>query len=156
MKGFAKAYTLFIWLGKIIQPFFLLALRLFFGWQFFVTGLGKLSNIQSVIDLFTTNGIPHAALAAHAVAWIELLGGIFLFLGLLTRVVSIPLIVILVTALATVHLKASESILSNPTEFLQQAPVPFLLAALTLLCFGPGLFSFDALFKRALLEDHKE
>lgn len=150
MKALAKAYMVFIWLGKIIQPFLLLALRLFFGWQFFEGGLSKLGNMNQLVELFTAQGIPHALYAAHAVAWIETLGGIFLFLGLLTRVVAIPLSIILIGALATVHLKASQAILSDPAGFLSQTPVPFLIATLVLLAFGPGLFSFDALFKRAL------
>jgi putative oxidoreductase len=153
MKSIAKLYWVFIWLGKIIQPFLLLALRLYFGWQFFELGLAKLTNPQQAIELFTANGVPSPFFTVHLVAWVEILGGIFLFLGLLARVAAIPLVIDMFAALFTVHHEGTWAFFSKPSEFLAQPPVSFLIAALVILAFGPGLFSFDALFKRALLEE---
>lgn len=153
MRTLAKGYNIFIWIGKILQPFLLLALRLLFGWQFFQHGIDKITNITPVIELFTNNGIANPALMAHLVSWVETIGGILLFLGLLTRAVAIPLAAVMLGALSTVHLKASEGLLSDPSTFLSQAPVPYLIAALVLLAFGPGLFSLDALFKRSLTDE---
>jgi putative oxidoreductase len=39
---------------------------------------------------------------------------------------------------------------SDPDKFVQAAPFPFLLTALIVLAFGPGLFSVDALLKRVI------
>ena len=44
--------------ANLLQSPFLLALRLYFFWQLFQTGQGKLSNIGKIIDFFTSLGIP--------------------------------------------------------------------------------------------------
>lgn len=155
MVHLAKAYQIFIWIGKIIQPFLLLALRLFWGWQFFQAGLGKLGNIGEVVEFFTKLGFSHASLLAHLTAWVELIGGICLFLGLFARAAAIPLAIVMITALSTAHIKALQSIFVDPTTFNSQAPVTFLIVSLVILAFGPGLFSLDALFKRSLLGEQK-
>jgi putative oxidoreductase len=46
--------------------------------------------------------------------------------------------------------EALTSIFSNSDKFVKADPFPFLLVALIVLVFGPGLFSIDALLKRWL------
>ena len=91
--------NLLSWLGRFIQPFLLLVLRLFFGWQFFQTGMGKFEHIDQVIEYFATLGIPYPYFSAYLTAAVETIGGILLFVGLFTRIAALPLTIILLTAL---------------------------------------------------------
>ena len=70
--------NLLSWLGRFIQPFLLLVLRLFFGWQFFQTGMGKFEHIDQVIEYFATLGIPYPYFSAYLTAAVETIGGILL------------------------------------------------------------------------------
>lgn len=156
MHALAKMYQVFIYLGKVIEPFFLLGLRLFWGWQFFMGGIGKLGNMPQTIDFMNSLSIPSPTFFAYAVAIIETVGGIFLFFGFLGRLAAAFLAAVMLGALSTAHVQASMNILSDPMMFIAQVPVTFLLTSLAVLCFGPGLFSIDAIFKKALLEDHSK
>ncbi len=155
MKVLASIYQIFIVVGKWLQPFLLLALRLFWGWQFFQAGFGKLQNMDHVIEFFNSLQIPAPTFFAYLVAWVETIGGIFLFFGFLSRLAAVPLIITMVTALSTAHVSASEAILIDPSEFINQMPVTFLIVAFVVFCFGPGLFSLDALFKRSICKKEK-
>ncbi len=46
--------------------------------------------------------------------------------------------------------EALTNMFSDPDKFVQAAPFPFLLTALIVLAFGPGLLSVDALLKRVI------
>ena len=48
-----------------MQSPFLLVLRLYFFWQLFLTGKGKLANIGKVAEFFTSLGIPLPTLNAY-------------------------------------------------------------------------------------------
>ncbi|MCF7499155.1 DoxX family protein [Pseudoalteromonas sp. L1] len=48
-------------------------------------------------------GLPFPALLAFLAAWTEFLGGILLFFGFLTRLVTIPLMITMLVAATTVH-----------------------------------------------------
>ena len=96
-------------------------------------------HIQQVIEHFETLGIPEAKVAAYVAATVELLGGISLIFGILTRFFSLLLSAHFITAYALAHPVS----LSHPTTIIQQEPFLYLYAALVVLCFGPGLFSFD-------------
>src|SRR5262249_18547558 len=77
--------ALYAWFRKAatsLQSPLLLAVRLYWGWQFFQTGWGKLTNMSKTVDFFTSLGIPAPSLNAHFVALLEVGGGILLILGL--------------------------------------------------------------------------
>jgi putative oxidoreductase len=126
----------------------LLVLRLFIGWQLYVTGRGKLEHIDRIVDFFTHLGIPAPALNAHFVAWLETVGGVLLFVGLLARLIAVPLSITMLVALMTADHDAVTKIFSEPDGFLAAAPVPFLVVSLIVLAFGPGCFSLDWLIRR--------
>jgi len=126
----------------------LLALRLFIGWQFFVTGRGKLEHIDRIVAFFTNLGIPAPALNAHFVAWLETVGGVLLFVGLASRLIAVPLSISMIVALLTADKDAVSKMFSEPDGFLAAAPVPFLFVSLIVLAFGPGRFSLDWLIRR--------
>jgi putative oxidoreductase len=53
-----RAYKLLVTGASLLQSPFLLALRLYFFWQLFLTGKGKLSNIGKVSEFFASLAIP--------------------------------------------------------------------------------------------------
>jgi putative oxidoreductase len=122
--------------------------RLYWGWQFFVTGKGKLSNLGQVAQFFESLGIPLPALNAFLAGTTECLGGLLLLVGFASRLTAIPLIFTMIVAYLTADLDAVKGIFIEPDKFLSADPFLFLLASLMVLIFGPGKFSVDALFGR--------
>src|SRR5271166_4729069 len=95
---FERYYRLLIRIATSLQSPFLLAVRLYWGWQFMQTGWGKLSDIGKVVKFFTTLGIPAPALNAYFVSTLELGGGLLLILGLGSRLIALPLAVDMIVA----------------------------------------------------------
>jgi len=143
-----RLYLLLIRVASSLQSPFLLAVRLYWGWQLMQTGWGKLSDIQKVIDFFTTLGIPAPAFNARFVGGLELVGGILLMLGLASRLIAVPLVISLTVAFITADREALQSVFSDPDKFYAAAPYTFLFACLIVLIFGPGKISVDALIAR--------
>ncbi len=127
-----------------LQSPLLLAVRLYWGWQFFQTGLGKLLHIAKVIGFFTSLGIPFPAFNAYFVGCLECVGGTLLFLGLGSRIIALPLTVNMLVAYITADRQALFSIFSDPGKFYAADPYTFFFAALLILVFGPGRISVDA------------
>jgi putative oxidoreductase len=148
MKPFARlasAHAALCTLAEKLCSPFLLAVRLYWGWQFVQTGLGKLRNQPKIIEFFTSLHIPFPALNAHFVSGLEFFGGIFLILGLFSRPISLLLTGSMFVAYWTADHDALVSIFSNPGKFYSADPYTFLFAALLILIFGPGRLSLDAL-----------
>jgi putative oxidoreductase len=140
-----RYYLLLIRVESSLQSPFLLAVRLYWGWQFMETGWGKLTDIGKVIGFFTELGIPAPALNAYFVSALEFGGGVLLILGLGSRLVALPLVVDMLVAYITADREALFSIFSSPDKFTAAAPYTFLIASLIVLIFGPGKVSVDAL-----------
>ena len=140
-----KHYRLLIRAASGLQSPFLLAIRLYWGWQFMQTGWGKLSNIHKVVGFFTQLGIPAPAINAWFVSGLEFAGGLMLILGLGSRLVALPLVIDMIVAYITADREALFSIVSSPDKFMAAAPFTFLVASLIILIFGPGKASVDAL-----------
>ncbi len=139
-----RYYRLLIRVATSLQSPFLLAVRLYWGWQFMQTGWGKLTDIDKVIQFFTTLGIPAPALNAYFVSGLEFVGGLLLILGLGSRLIALPLVIDMLVAYITADREALFSIISSPDKFSAAAPFTFLIASLIVLLFGPGLVSVDA------------
>lgn len=80
----------------------LLLLRLSVGAIFFVHGWAKFSDMASTITFFSGLGMP--AIAAYAVAAIEVLGGLALIIGIYTDLAALLLAIIMVVALVYVKM----------------------------------------------------
>lgn len=133
-----------------LQSSFLLLIRLYWGWQLIESGWGKLHNLGKVTEFFTSLGLPMPAQMAVFISCVELFGGIFLALGLLSRFTALVLTINLITAYITADREALFSIFSDPDKFYAAAPYTFLVASLIVLIFGAGKFSLDTLFNRML------
>ena len=145
MPTIVNLYRLLIRVANSLQSPFLLAIRLYWGWQFAQTGWGKLGDINKVTNFFTTLGIPAPALNAWFVSGLELFGGILLILGLGSRLIALPLVIDMVVAYITADREALVKFFSDPDKFYAAAPFTFLFASLIVLIFGPGRFSLDAM-----------
>src|SRR5271155_4270920 len=145
MKKFLETYSrLLIRVGSSLQSPFLLAVRLYWGWQFIETGWGKLTDIGKVIGFFTDLGIPAPVFNAYFVSGLEFGGGLLLVLGLGSRLIALPLVIDMIVAYITADREALFSVFSNPDKFTAAAPYTFLIASLIVLIFGPGKASVDA------------
>ncbi len=126
-----------------LQSPFLLVIRLYWGWQFFLTGKGKLGNLDRVTEFFASLSIPAPRLNAIVAGTTEMLGGLCLLLGLGGRIATIPLIFTMLVAYLTADREAVVHLVSNPDGFLKADPFLFLLASVIVLVFGPGWISAD-------------
>ncbi|MFK3677600.1 DoxX family protein [Microbacterium sp. NPDC090218] len=124
----------------------LLALRIVVGAIFAAHGAQKIFEftIPGTIGSFAGMGVPLAEIAAPAVAFLELVGGILLILGFLTRPVGILLTLDMAFALVLVHLPAGLWVGEGGYEFVAVLGVAALALALT----GAGRFSIDGAFLR--------
>src|ERR1700759_1214879 len=71
-----------------LQSPLLLAVRLYWGFQFAQTGWGKLHNLAKIAAFFGSLNIPAPRFAAPAVSLLEFVGGILLMLGLFSRPIA--------------------------------------------------------------------
>jgi putative oxidoreductase len=128
----------------------LLALRLYWGWQFFGTGKGKLRNLDHYADYFGQLHIPFPHFNACMAGATECFGGLLLLVGLGSRLVTLPLIFTMTIAYLTAEIDSVKHIFSDPDKFVTATPFLFLLACVIILVFGPGVFSLDWLIARKL------
>jgi len=139
-------------MAKVLAPLadvLLLVLRLTWGWQFFLTGLGKLRNIERVITFFTSLGIPAPAVSAYFVGTLELAGGLLLLFGLFARPVALLLTGNMLVAYFAGDREALFGVFSNLEAFQKADPFMFLLVSVIVLAFGAGAVSLDRLFQKA-------
>ena len=143
MNTIEKLYRMLIAAGTSLQSPFLLAVRLYWGWQFTMTGWGKLHNLAKVTGFFASLGIPFPGLNAPFVAGLEFAGGILLILGLASRPVALLLTGNMLVAYLTADREALFALFSDPGKFYGAAPYTFLFASIIVLLFGPGPLSVD-------------
>jgi putative oxidoreductase len=131
-----------------LQPPLLLAVRLYWGWQFAQTGWGKMHHIAKIAGFFASLNIPFPGLSAHLISGLEFFGGILLILGLATRLTGFLLACNMMVAYWTADREALTAIFSDPGKFYVADPYTFLVASLLVLIFGAGAYSLDALILR--------
>lgn len=143
-----KLYNSFFYYVAFGQSPFLLFVRLYWGWQLTQSGWGKLHHLDKVTEFFTSLALPMPAQTAVAISCLEFFGGIFLAVGLLSRLTSLALTINLIVAYITADREALFSIFSDPDKFYAAAPYTFLVASVIILFFGPGKFAVDTLLNR--------
>jgi putative oxidoreductase len=133
----------FFGLISYLQSPFLLCVRLYWGWQLTQSGWGKLNHLPKVTEYFASLGLPMASQMAVFIACVEFFGGIFLALGLLSRITGLVLTVNMVMAYVAGDREALLSFFSDPDKFIAAAPFAFLIISLIVLIFGAGKLSVD-------------
>lgn len=146
---YAKLERLLATVGGYLQPVLLLILRGWWGWSFFLTGKGKLLNLEKPTAFFAELGIPAPKLNAILAGSVECFGGLLLLLGLCSRPAAFALAFTMGVAYCTAHRPQLLGLFKDPDGFTEATPFLFLLTALLVFAFGPGKLSLDALiFKR--------
>lgn len=138
-------YQRFCGIADYLQSPLLLVVRLFWGWQFMLTGWGKLVHLDKTTEYFASLHLPLPQVNAAAAGATECLGGILLMLGLYSRAAGFALTVVMLVAYATADQEALHAIFSDPDKFTGASPFLFLFAALLVLAFGSGAISVDRL-----------
>ncbi|MGH7898886.1 MAG: DoxX family protein [Candidatus Binatia bacterium] len=118
--------------------------RITVGWVFAVTGWGKLQNLQAITDYFTELGIPYPELQAPFASATELVCGVLILVGLGTRIASIPLIVVMLVAIATAQWQNVDSMAS----LLGLVEWAYIAIFVWLAIAGPGPLSLDHVIER--------
>ena len=120
-------------------------IRLLVGWVFMSEGIQKfLFPTQLGVGRFEKIGIPSPHLMAPFVGTVEIVCGTLLLIGLFTRLAAIPLLGVILVAIATTKIPMIAK--SGIWAMLHEARVDFsmLLGLLFLLVTGAGTLSPDA------------
>ena len=148
VKLVTRGYSLLNTVASSLQSPFLLAVRFYWGWQLSQSGWGKLHNLDNVTNFFSSLNLPMPHMTAIAISNLEFFGGMFLALGLGSRVLGFVLTGNMVMAYFTADREALFSVFSDPGKFYTADPYTFLFASLLVLIFGAGTFSLDGLIAR--------
>jgi putative oxidoreductase len=133
-----------------LQSVMLLAVRLYWGFQFAQTGWGKLHNLARITEFFTSLNIPFPSFTAPFVSTLEFVGGILLIWGLFSRPISLLLAGNMFVAYWAADREALSAVFSDPGKFYVADPYTFLFASLMVLIFGAGFFAVDTLVAKRL------
>jgi putative oxidoreductase len=137
-----------------------LVLRLMAGGVFLWEGILKFVYANQGVGRFTKLGIPLPRFTADSVACLEIVGGVLLFTGLMTRAIAIPFIAEMIVAMLSTKIS-----LYLGTSPLPLPPAPprigiwavlheirseyaQLLTCLFLMINGPGKWSLDAILRK--------
>src|SRR5215468_4618273 len=139
-------------------PWMPLPLRLVIGFGFMAHGWAKLSRGPSgFAKLLTQIGAPLPEATAWVSTFVELLGGMAIFVGAFVQIVSVPLVVMMLVAMFTVHLRYGFSSI-NTIGLTQNGPqfgppgyevnLLYIAGLLSLILGGAGALSIDRLRSR--------
>ena len=140
---FSKCYGWLICGASSLKSPLLLVIRLYWGWQMFVSGHAHLSDVPTMVERFQKWGVPFPTFNVYVSGYTESICGILLLLGLASRIITIPLIINFCVAYLTASRDTLLNIFKDPDSFVSDAAFLFLLASLIVFIFGPGVFSLD-------------
>ncbi|RFS25044.1 DoxX family protein [Chitinophaga silvatica] len=115
--------------------FAMLVVRIVFGGLIFLHGWPKLINFSAKMNTFSDPlGVGHK-ISLGLIVFAEVFCAVFVILGLLTRLASIPLIISMSVITFVIHS-------AKPLDE-RELPLMFLAAFVAILFVGPGKFSLD-------------
>jgi putative oxidoreductase len=145
-----RLYDKFATAVSSLQSPFLLAARLYWGWQISQNGWGKLHNLPHVVEFFASLGLPAPGATAVFVSTFEFLCGILLALGLFSRIAALGLVIDMSVAFWTADREALLSFFSDPSKFYNADPFIFHFVAMLILLFGPGKLALDRVLDKVI------
>jgi uncharacterized membrane protein YphA (DoxX/SURF4 family) len=124
----------------------ILLVRLAVGLIFLTQGILKYIDPNMGVARFTRIGFPHPYFTAHFVGAFEIVCGFLVLLGLWTRAVAVPLLIVITTAIATTKIpelfRANQGfwymVSDARTDFAMFCSLLYLILA------GGGAWSLDA------------
>jgi putative oxidoreductase len=135
-----------------------LPLRLIVGYGFFAHGWAKLGRgPEHFTELLHAIGMPEPALMAWMTILVEVLGGCAILAGFCVLLASIPMAIILIVAMVTVHLPygfSSIKLLAITDKGAQfgmpgyETDLLYLACLAALVLAGPGRFALDNVVRR--------
>lgn len=141
----------------------LVPLRLIVGYGFLAHGLAKLSRgLEAFPSILAQIGLPMPHLLGLTTIAVEVVGGAAVLAGLFTRIVCLPMIVILLVAIFTVHLQYGFSsikllaVTPAGAQFGQpgyETDLLYLACIATLMVNGSGPWSIDRWLKGHSMRD---
>jgi len=154
MKSLIRLYSQFSKGASCLQSPFLLAVRIYWGYQFALTGWGHLHGLPKLVSYFTSLNIPLPGLNAPFISALEFFGGILMVLGLFSRPIAFLLACDMLVAFwvgdHATFVSFFSDFISGAGKFYLADPYTFLFASLMILIFGAGLFSLDEVLARKL------
>ena len=117
----------------------LLALRLILAYGLYNPAIMKVKDLEAIGQWFESMNYPFPLLNAYLAGITELLGVFMLLLGLGTRIITVPLMIVMVVAITTVHGGNGFEASSNGIEI----PLYYLIMLFSLWIMGPGRISID-------------
>ncbi len=136
-----KLYLLYRGFVERLKDWPPLVFRLILAYGFFEPALKKWSNMEAIAQWFASMHYPLPTLNAYLAATTEISGSILLLLGLGTRLISLPLMFVMLVAIFTVHIGNGFAAGSNGFEI----PLYYLAMLFSLVVTGSGKFSLDYL-----------
>ncbi len=134
-----ELYTNFVQFVQRLKDVPPLLFRIVLSYGFFEPGTRKLGNIDAIAQWFASMNYPLPTLNAYLAGITEFSGSVLLLLGLGTRLMTIPLMFVMLVAIVTVHLGNGFAAGNNGFEI----PLYYLLMLFSLLVNGAGKFSID-------------
>ena len=137
-----------------------LLLRLMAGGVFFWEGILKFAYVNQGVGRFTKLGLPFPHFTATFIGCLEIVGGLLLLTGLMTRLIAIPFVAEMIVAILStkISLYLGRSPLPLPPAPPQtglwavlheiRSEYAQILTVLFLLINGPGAWSLDAVLLR--------
>ena len=125
---------------KALEDIALLVLRLFMGATFLAYGVKKITSFDNYVILFSDKlDLPFPLLNLYIVIAVEVIGGLFILVGFLTRATTIPLIITMITALFLVNINNGFA----ASKFGMEIPLAYIAILLVLFAFGEGKYGID-------------
>jgi putative oxidoreductase len=127
----------FLWLPPLVA-------RIVVGWVFMWSGWEKLHALPEITANFVSWGIPFPEVVTPFVSGVEFFGGLFLLLGLFTRIAGVPLVIVMIVATISAKWDQVDSLetLLGFEEVSYMALFGWLAVA------GPGPISLDYVLQR--------
>lgn len=134
-----------------LRPMAPLVLRVVIGGLFIRHGIDKFdAGISMVEGMFEMWGVPAPGITAPLVAIVEIVGGLALVLGIMTRPVAGVLSVVMVGAL--IYVKADTGLIPMDAAG-AEVDLAYLAGLLALMAIGPGPYSVDSMMGIEPTED---
>ncbi len=137
-------------------------LRLIIGYGFFAHGYAKLlRGPDDFAGILAAIGMPFPELLSWATIAIELVGGLMILAGALVPLITVPMIVVLLVAIVTVHLPngfSSIKLMSYDASGAHFGPpgyetdLLYIAGLMALAIAGAGPFSVDSYLRRLRLD----
>jgi putative oxidoreductase len=129
-------------------PASILLIRLAVGLIFLTQGILKYTDPNMGVNRFTRIGFPDPSFTAHFVGAFEIACGLLVLIGLWTRLASLPLLIVISTAIATTKLPELFRANQGFWFMVSDARTDFAMfcSLLFLLLVGGGSCSLDARF----------